>query len=99
MKILNIILLTLSLIVAFFISTTALVMGDSFLILRDGREILASVLCAVFFSCLFVFPIFGIMKLALMKHAENFLVFWGRFAPGRAVAGLVSEQCLSGRKC
>ncbi len=72
MKILNIILLTLSLIVAFFISTTALVMGDSFLILRDGREILASVLCAAFFSCLFVFPIFGIMKLALMKHAENF---------------------------
>ena len=72
MKILNITLLTLSLIVAFFISTTALVMGDSFLILRDGREILASVLCAAFFSCLFVFPIFGIMKLALMKHAENF---------------------------
>ena len=72
MKILNIILLTLSLIVAFFISTTALVMGDSFLILRDGREILDSVLCAAFFSCLFVFPIFGIMKLALMKHAENF---------------------------
>ncbi len=46
-------------------------MGDNFLILRDGAEILADVLCSTFFSCLFVFPIFGIMKLALRKHARN----------------------------
>ena len=71
MKILNITLLTLSLIVAFFISTTALVMGDSFLILRDGREILASVLCAAFFSCLFVFPLFGIMRIICSKQERN----------------------------
>lgn len=71
MKHRNIILLTLSLIVAFFISSTVFVMGDHFLILRDGAEIGAAVLCSTFFSCLFVFPIFGIMKLALRKHERN----------------------------
>lgn len=71
MKLRNILLLTLSLIVSFFISSTVFVMGDKFLILRDGAELLADVLCAAFFSCLFVFPIFGIMKLALRKHVRN----------------------------
>jgi|GEM_PF-2902754 len=71
MKLWNIILLTLSLTVAFFISSTAFVLGDNFVILRDLGEILADVLCSAFFSCLFIFPIFGIMKLALGNHASN----------------------------
>ena len=29
----------------------------------------------------------------------RFLVFWSRFAPGGAVVGLASVQCLSGRRC
>lgn len=55
--------LLLCLFVPFCISSAAFGMGDSFLILRGGGEIWGGLACALVFSCLFVFLLFGGIKL------------------------------------
>ena len=55
--------LLLCLFVPFCISSAAFGMGDSFLILRGGGEIWGGLACARVLSCLFVFLLFGGIKL------------------------------------
>ncbi len=55
--------LLLCLFVPFCISSATFGMGDSFLILRGGGEICGGLACALVFSCLFVFLLFGGIKL------------------------------------
>ena len=71
MKYGNFIYLSTCLLVAFFISSAAFALGDSFLILRDEAEICGGFLCAVLFSSLFVFPLFGIMRIICSKQERS----------------------------
>ena len=71
MKYGNFIYLSTCLLVAFFTSSAAFALGDSFLILRDEAEICGGFLCAVLFSSLFVFPLFGIMRIICSKQERS----------------------------
>ena len=63
--------LLLCLFVPFCISSAAFGMGDTFLILRGGGEIWGGFACAVVFSCLFAFLLFGGIKLLRGQRAPH----------------------------
>lgn len=63
MKFWNFLHATASLLVSFYIGSTAYVMDTSFLLLRGGGELIGSLLSAVFFSCLLVIPFTSLVKL------------------------------------
>ena len=69
MRLGNFLYLSICLLVAFFISSSAFVVDDSFLILRNAGEIGAGFLCAAIFSSLCVFPFFGVVKMISRKQA------------------------------